>query len=150
MEKGKILRFDAVRGYGFIAPDRGGEDVFLHISALQGDVDLARPGMLVEFDAVTSDQGRKALVARILHDAASPWSDGSYAPRSGVSTRSVSGASGEDADGELCEVVTSAEFGREITDVLIAAVPTMTAAQIVQVRQRLSAYAQARGWLEDY
>lgn len=149
MEKGKILRFDAVRGYGFIAPDRGGEDVFLHISALQGDMESARPGMVVEFDAVTSDQGRKALVARILPDAGLPWSTGSYAPRSGVSTRPVSGASGDDIDGDLCEVVTSAEFGREITDVLIAAVPTMTAAQIVQVRQRLSAYAQARGWLED-
>ena len=149
MEKGKILRFDAVRGYGFIAPDRGGEDVFLHISALEGDVDLARPGAVVEFDALTSDQGRKALVARILHDGAVPWSSGSYAPRSSVTTRPVSGTTGDDIDGELCEVVTSAEFGREITDVLIAAVPTMTAAQIVQVRQRLSAYAQARGWLED-
>jgi cold shock CspA family protein len=139
VDKGKIVRFDAVRGYGFIAPDRGGDDVFFHISALQGGADQARPGTAVEFDAVGSDQGFKAVVARILPSAAVP-----LRPRQ---TSRPTGPAGD--DGELCEVVTSAELDREITDILIAAVPTMTAAQIVQVRQRLSAYAQARGWLED-
>jgi cold shock protein len=148
VERGKILRFDAVRGYGFIVPDSGGEDVFLHISALQGDVDSARPGMLVEFEAITGDQGRKALIAHVL-DGGPFRAPGSRDHRA-VGTRMTTGTSGDDPDGELCEVVTSAEYGREITDVLIATVPTMTGAEMVQVRQRLSEYARARGWLDDH
>lgn len=147
VEKGRLLRFDAVRGYGFIAPEQGGEDVFLHASALHDDAERARPGMIVEFEAIAGEHGRKAVAARILHDAASPWA---YEPRPRTTGRSrPASTSDEDVDGELCEVVTEAEFGREVTDILISAVPAMTAAQIVQVRQRLAAYAQARGWLED-
>jgi cold shock CspA family protein len=144
VERGRILRFDVVRGYGFIVPDSGGDDVFLHISALQGDTAAALPGAVIEFEAVTGDQGRKALVAKVLGGVHTP------APVSRTVTRAATSSTGDDADGELCEVVTSAEFGRDITDVLIAAVPTMTAAQIVQVRQRLSEYARARGWLDDH
>lgn len=148
MEKGRLLRFDAVRGYGFIAPEQGGEDVFLHASALHDDADRARPGMIVEFEAIAGEHGRKAVAARILHDAASPWAPEHKPSRPAARSRPVS-TGDDDVDGELCEVVTEAEFGREVADILITAVPAMTAAQIIQVRQRLAAYAQARGWLED-
>lgn len=35
MPKGKIILFKEDRGYGFIAPDDGGANVYLHISALE-------------------------------------------------------------------------------------------------------------------
>ena len=37
MLTGKVIRFDDVRGYGFIAPDGGGEDVFVHANVLGDD-----------------------------------------------------------------------------------------------------------------
>ncbi|WP_345034392.1 cold shock domain-containing protein [Kutzneria kofuensis] len=37
MATGRVLRFDDVRGFGFIAPDSGSEDVFVHANDLSED-----------------------------------------------------------------------------------------------------------------
>jgi CspA family cold shock protein len=56
---GTVKWFNEQKGYGFIAPDTGGKDVFVHISAVErSGVDL-REGDKVTFDVVES-RGKEA------------------------------------------------------------------------------------------
>ena len=58
---GSVKWFNGSKGYGFIAPDGGGEDVFVHSSALQGDgFGNLDEGERVEF---VIEQGPKGLQA---------------------------------------------------------------------------------------
>lgn len=68
MATGKLLQFDHVRGYGFVAAEDGGEDIFLHASVFDEDPELLRPGMRVEFEMMNSDRGRKAFAAHLIQD----------------------------------------------------------------------------------
>lgn len=60
-KKGTIKFFSYAKGYGFIKPDEGGKDVFVHISAL-GNVarDLVENDV-VSYDLAPSDKGLKAV-----------------------------------------------------------------------------------------
>ncbi|TPE62445.1 cold shock domain-containing protein [Sandaracinobacter neustonicus] len=59
MAHGSILWFDSARGFGFIRPDMGPKDVFMHASALvDGEADPLEPGVKVEFELVQAGDGR--------------------------------------------------------------------------------------------
>ncbi len=59
MAQGEILWFDTDRGFGFIRPDMGPKDVFVHVSALgQGQLRDLTPGTKVEFELVQTGDGR--------------------------------------------------------------------------------------------
>jgi CspA family cold shock protein len=51
MASGKVKWFNATKGYGFITPDDGGKDVFVHITAVQkaGLTDL-KDGQKISYD----------------------------------------------------------------------------------------------------
>ncbi len=66
MSKGKVKWFNDAKGYGFIEQESGGDDVFVHFSAIQmeGFKTLAE-GQEVEFEVETGDKGLHA--ANVQH-----------------------------------------------------------------------------------
>lgn len=133
MISGKIVRFDRSRGYGFIAPDHGGEDVFVHVREL--DAENVATGTRVEFSVVDGERGLKAYAVRVL---GSEKGNGS-APAQ---------PSGTVADDETCVVISVAEYGTLVTDVLLTVAPDLTGTQIVEVRRRLTEFARGHGWVD--
>jgi CspA family cold shock protein len=61
MQQGTVKWFNSTKGFGFIAPDSGGEDLFVHFSAIAGDgYRELEEGQSVSFE---SSQGQKGLQA---------------------------------------------------------------------------------------
>ena len=63
MAAGTVKWFNTTKGYGFIAPETGGKDVFVHISAVErsGLTGLA-DNQKVSFDVEAGRDGREAAV----------------------------------------------------------------------------------------
>lgn len=72
MATGAVKWFDARKGFGFIAPDLGPRDVFVHQSALESaGLDKLTPGDRVEFELAQGGDGRLiAMGLRLISAAA--------------------------------------------------------------------------------
>ena len=63
---GTLKWFDAKKGYGFITPEDGGKDVFIHISAFeQAHITNIRDKMLLEFELV--DIRGREIAGNVTH-----------------------------------------------------------------------------------
>ena len=63
MANGTVKWFNATKGFGFIAPEDGGKDVFLHISALErAGLQAPADGQKVTFDLEKGRDGRESAV----------------------------------------------------------------------------------------
>jgi CspA family cold shock protein len=61
MSTGKVKWFNESKGYGFIEPEGGGRDVFVHFSAIQGDgYKTLSEGQTVEFEVIQGEKGPQA------------------------------------------------------------------------------------------
>ena len=61
MARGTIKWFSDQKGYGFITPDDGRKDIFVHFSALQGEgFKTLAEGQPVSFDITTGPKGEQA------------------------------------------------------------------------------------------
>lgn len=58
-QKGTVKFFNAAKGYGFIAPDEGGKDVFVHITAVQrSGIPELMEGTKLSFEIQPDTRGR--------------------------------------------------------------------------------------------
>ena len=59
MSVGTVKWFNSTKGYGFIQPDDGSKDVFVHISAVQrAGMDTLRDGQKISFDLAKGKDGK--------------------------------------------------------------------------------------------
>lgn len=169
MTNGKVVHFDTNRGFGFLAPEDGGEDVFLHVNDFDFDESALRPGVAVTFDVAAGDKGKKAMNVAVVGgaperrprepreqraerrdnrpdrgdrpqrndrpDRKSERPDRSDRPQRGP--RGDSGALGMQA------------FLDELTELLLDSSDTLTAGQIIDIRQRVADFAFERGWVSE-
>lgn len=152
---GTVLQFDETRGFGFIEADDGGEDVFVHASVLGSDERALVRGARVSFEAVRGNRGRRATTVHMVSQAAHQTAARAAAQPAAASAPSQPAAMPEaaaavlDSEADVCDLLSSAELGRELTDILLDVGADLTAAQIIAIRTRLLASAAVHGWVED-
>jgi CspA family cold shock protein len=135
-QTGRVLQFDEARGYGFIAPDQGGPDVFVHANELHDDESRVTSGARVEFEVMDGERGKKAYAVRVVED-----NDKSVAA---PARRAL-----PDDDDGMCDVLAGEELRDELTELFLQNVPELTGAQIVQLRRDVLHLAKKHGWVEE-
>lgn len=143
MATGRVIRFDEIKGYGFISPSDGGEDIFVHANELIDRGLRVSAGSQVEFRVVEGDRGLKAYDVRVIDQPAPGYLADDTRPRS-VSSHAEQSA----ADDELFEVFPEREFVQQITELLLASAPQLTGTTIIELRSHLVAFARKNGWVE--
>ncbi len=70
MPRGTVKWFDDAKRFGFIQPEGGGTDVFVHASAIQGDGPGApgslSEGQIVEYEIESTPRGPKAASVHLI------------------------------------------------------------------------------------
>jgi CspA family cold shock protein len=62
MATGTVKWFNATKGYGFITPDEGGKDIFVHITAVEtAGMGTLAEGQRVRFEVIPDKRGQKAV-----------------------------------------------------------------------------------------
>lgn len=66
MATGKVKWFNEAKGYGFIEPTEGGDDVFVHTTAIEGEgMRTLLEGQTVDFDVEKGPKGLQAAHVKV-------------------------------------------------------------------------------------
>jgi cold shock CspA family protein len=80
----------------------------------------------------------------------------SAGPKPSLAPVQASAASASDAprkdhvpdDEPMCDVLSAAEFGQELTELLVSSIPSLTGQQVLQVRKSVLESAKSHGWVD--
>lgn len=98
--------------------------MFLHVNDMLIPESQVRTGLAVEFEIEEGERGPKASSVRLADNAV------------------------PDSDNYMCDVLSVKEYTREVTEVLLDGVPSLTGEQIVAVRRAMVNVAKRHGWTE--
>jgi hypothetical protein len=101
-----------------------------------------RSGLVVEFEVQSGERGLKASGIR-LPDGEQPRTARRHqeaAPRVPVS---------DENGNPMCDVLTSEEYRRDVTELLLTSSPQLTAEQVLTIRGALLKFGEGHGWVED-
>lgn len=91
MPTGTVKWFNNAKGYGFILPDEGGEDLFAHYSAIQMDgYKTLKAGQAVQFEITPGEKGLHATQIKAAEPSGAP-----QAQKPSATTASAEPATGE-------------------------------------------------------
>jgi CspA family cold shock protein len=141
MAIGTILRFDDVRGYGFIEPADGTEDVFVHANDFGDSRAAVRAGLRVQYEVAQSDRGPKVATVSLLGPLQS-------SPNASVLRLPAEIAPPQDEAEDVCDVFSKRAFNSAVCELLIESVPSLTGAQIAEIRCHFAKFAQSHGWVD--
>ncbi len=69
MAKGTVKWFNPTKGFGFVQPENGGKDVFVHISAVErAGLDTLADGQKITYDVESGRDGRESAANLQLAD----------------------------------------------------------------------------------
>jgi cold shock protein len=69
MAKGTVKWFNPTKGFGFVQPESGGKDVFVHISAVErAGLDTLADGQKITYDVESGRDGRESAANLQLAD----------------------------------------------------------------------------------
>ncbi|GAA4389124.1 cold-shock protein [Tsukamurella soli] len=156
MANGKVVYFDSQRGFGFLNPEGGGDDVFLHVNDIDFDEELLRPDVAVTFDVIDAEKGKKAINVAVVGGGDAPRrSDrperrdhGDRHDRGDRRERDHKGKP-ESRPRRESGALGMQGFLDEVTELLLDSSDTLTAGQIIEIRQRFADFAYGRGWVTE-
>lgn len=71
MAKGEVKWFNNAKGWGFIIPENGGDDIFVHFSSIHGTgYKTLVPGQIVNYDVEQGEKGLHATNVTVLNENA--------------------------------------------------------------------------------
>jgi hypothetical protein len=119
----------------------------LHASAFDGDSGELIPGIDLEFNIMASDKGRKAYAVHFA-GAKSVTPEASHAIASpAIASSAIAFSATTTEEDQMCDVLSGAEFGAELTELLLNTAQGLTGPQIVEVRHGMLEFARKRGWV---
>ena len=69
MSTGTVKWFNSTKGYGFIEPEDGGKDIFVHISAVErAGMSTLREGQKIDFEVVAGQNGKSSAENLVSND----------------------------------------------------------------------------------
>ncbi|MDF1828225.1 MAG: cold-shock protein [Legionellaceae bacterium] len=73
MATGEVKWFNNAKGWGFVLPEEGGADIFVHYSSIQGTgYKSLTAGQIISFDTIQGERGLHATNVTVLSEVEEP------------------------------------------------------------------------------